>query len=109
MCVRQSFAIGGSGSTYIYGYCDAHYKTGMTKEECIEFVKNGELIFTLKIYMYSASIKSFSQKCVHGWCVCLREGWGMSQGTNEYLYAAGSQLYLAHLTETLYMYVYTYM
>lgn len=43
MCVRQPFAIGGSGSTYIYGYCDAHYKTGMTKEECIDFVKNGEL------------------------------------------------------------------
>ena len=29
----------GSGSTYIYGYCDAHFKQGMTKEECIEFVK----------------------------------------------------------------------
>ena len=42
MCVRQPFAIGGSGSTYIYGYCDAHYKKGMTKEECVEFVKNGE-------------------------------------------------------------------
>ena len=42
MCVRQPFAIGGSGSTYIYGYCDAHYKKGMTREECVEFVKNGE-------------------------------------------------------------------
>ena len=41
MCVRQPFAIGGSGSTYIYGYCDAHYKAGMTKEECTDFVKNG--------------------------------------------------------------------
>ncbi|XP_065890081.1 proteasome subunit beta type-6-like [Dysidea avara] len=39
MCLRQPFAIGGSGSTYIYGYCDAHFKQGMTKEECIEFVK----------------------------------------------------------------------
>ena len=29
----------GSGSTYIYGYCDAHFKQDMTKEECIEFVK----------------------------------------------------------------------
>eukprot|EP01112_Ceratiomyxa_fruticulosa_P023364 TRINITY_DN889_c0_g1_i1.p1 TRINITY_DN889_c0_g1~~TRINITY_DN889_c0_g1_i1.p1 ORF type:complete len:213 (-),score=54.62 TRINITY_DN889_c0_g1_i1:107-745(-) len=38
--VRQPFAIGGSGSTYIYGYCDATYKIGMTKEECKEFTKN---------------------------------------------------------------------
>eukprot|EP00168_Porphyra_purpurea_P012495 TRINITY_DN329_c0_g2_i6.p3 TRINITY_DN329_c0_g2~~TRINITY_DN329_c0_g2_i6.p3 ORF type:complete len:144 (-),score=20.53 TRINITY_DN329_c0_g2_i6:169-600(-) len=38
--VQQPFAIGGSGSTYIYGYCDANYKEGMTKEECQAFVKN---------------------------------------------------------------------
>ena len=37
--VKQPFAIGGSGSTYIYGYCDAHYKLGMKKEECQDFVK----------------------------------------------------------------------
>lgn len=36
----QPFAIGGSGSSYIYGYCDANYKEGMSKDECIEFVKN---------------------------------------------------------------------
>jgi len=40
MRVRQPFTIGGSGSTYIYGYCDTHYKEGMTKEECIQFVRN---------------------------------------------------------------------
>ncbi|KAL1921836.1 uncharacterized protein VTP21DRAFT_10478 [Calcarisporiella thermophila] len=37
---KQPFAIGGSGSSYIYGYCDKAYRDGMTKEECIEFVKN---------------------------------------------------------------------
>ncbi len=42
MCVRQPFAIGGSGSTYVYGHCDAQYKANMTKEECIEFVKNSK-------------------------------------------------------------------
>jgi len=31
----------GSGSTYVYGYCDANYKPGMTKEECLQFVTNG--------------------------------------------------------------------
>ncbi|KAF9896224.1 Proteasome subunit beta type-1, partial [Lobosporangium transversale] len=37
---RQPFAIGGSGSTYIYGYCDANFKDGMNREQCIDFVKN---------------------------------------------------------------------
>jgi 20S proteasome subunit beta 1 len=38
--VKQNFSIGGSGSTYIYGYCDANYKEGMTRDECHEFVRN---------------------------------------------------------------------
>jgi len=38
MIVRQPFTIGGSGSTYIYGHCDAAYKRNMTKEECMKFV-----------------------------------------------------------------------
>lgn len=40
MCIRQPFTIGGSGSTYIYGYCDANFRLGMTREECLTFVKN---------------------------------------------------------------------
>ena len=40
MCVRQSIAIGGSGSTYLYGHCDNTFKKGMSKEECIKFVAN---------------------------------------------------------------------
>ncbi|KAL4778909.1 nucleophile aminohydrolase [Aspergillus varians] len=36
---KQSYAIGGSGSTYIYGYCDANWKESMTEEEGIEFVR----------------------------------------------------------------------
>ena len=31
----------GSGSTYIYGHCDANFKPGMTKEECLHFATNG--------------------------------------------------------------------
>lgn len=42
MMVRQPFAIGGSGSSYIYGYVDATYREGMTKEECLQFTANGE-------------------------------------------------------------------
>eukprot|EP01105_Mastigella_eilhardi_P021943 TRINITY_DN5362_c0_g1_i1.p1 TRINITY_DN5362_c0_g1~~TRINITY_DN5362_c0_g1_i1.p1 ORF type:complete len:227 (+),score=70.18 TRINITY_DN5362_c0_g1_i1:42-683(+) len=36
--VKAPYAIGGSGSTYIFGYCDAHYKPGMTREETLDFV-----------------------------------------------------------------------
>nr|WCZ58410.1 proteasome subunit beta type-6 [Paratrimastix eleionoma] len=39
--VEQPFAIGGSGSTYIYGYCDRHFKENMSKEECVEFITQG--------------------------------------------------------------------
>ena len=66
--MRQPFAIGGSGSTYIYGYCDAHYKTGMTKEECTDFIKNGTFIFhysttteVLRMYIHKRNVgKGFS-------------------------------------------------
>ncbi|UQC86019.1 proteasome component PRE3 [Colletotrichum lupini] len=36
---KQSYAIGGSGSTYIYGYCDEHWKEGMEEKEAVDFVK----------------------------------------------------------------------
>jgi 20S proteasome subunit beta 1 len=36
---KQSYAIGGSGSTYIYGYCDAHWQEDMTEQEGVDFVK----------------------------------------------------------------------
>uniref|UniRef100_A0A6A7G4I6 proteasome endopeptidase complex n=1 Tax=Hirondellea gigas TaxID=1518452 RepID=A0A6A7G4I6_9CRUS len=39
--VQQNFAMGGSGSTYLYGWCDANYHPGMTKEQCEKFVIQG--------------------------------------------------------------------
>ena len=36
---KQSYAIGGSGSTYIYGYCDANWQEDMSEKEAVEFVK----------------------------------------------------------------------
>ncbi|KAF8252785.1 proteasome-domain-containing protein, partial [Wilcoxina mikolae CBS 423.85] len=36
---KQAYAIGGSGSTYIYGYCDANWKDGMNEAEAVAFVK----------------------------------------------------------------------
>ncbi|CCE80344.1 Piso0_003460 [Millerozyma farinosa CBS 7064] len=38
--VHQSdYAIAGSGSTFIYGWCNENYKPNMEKNECIEFIK----------------------------------------------------------------------
>ncbi|XP_039355800.1 proteasome subunit beta type-6 [Mauremys reevesii] len=40
MMVRQPFSVGGSGSSYIYGFVDASYKPGMSREECLSFTAN---------------------------------------------------------------------
>ena len=37
--VKESWAIGGSGSGYIYGFCDSNYRDGMSKNECLNFVR----------------------------------------------------------------------
>lgn len=39
MIVRQPIAIGGSGSTYVWGHVDATFKPNMNKEETVDFVK----------------------------------------------------------------------
>lgn len=36
-CVKLDFALGGSGSVYLYSFFDANYKPGMTKEQCLAF------------------------------------------------------------------------
>lgn len=36
--IEQKFAVGGSGSTYIFGYVDANFKENMSREEAEEFV-----------------------------------------------------------------------
>ncbi|KAK2588415.1 hypothetical protein KPH14_004416 [Odynerus spinipes] len=40
MCIRQPIAIGGSGSSYVYGYVDANYRPNMPKDECVTLVQN---------------------------------------------------------------------
>jgi 20S proteasome subunit beta 1 len=41
MIVRKSIYISGSGSIYAMGYLDANYRPNMSREECLEMVKNG--------------------------------------------------------------------
>lgn len=38
MLHRQDFAISGSGSSYITGYCDKHFRKGMNQNDCLNFV-----------------------------------------------------------------------
>lgn len=43
LLTRQPFAVGGSGSFYVYGFVDAEYRRGMSREECQKFVVNSKL------------------------------------------------------------------
>ncbi|XP_024120394.1 proteasome subunit beta type-6 [Oryzias melastigma] len=36
MLVRQPVSVGGSGSSYIYGYMDSNYKPGLSKDQCLD-------------------------------------------------------------------------
>eukprot|EP01115_Flamella_aegyptia_P013498 TRINITY_DN72260_c2_g2_i1.p1 TRINITY_DN72260_c2_g2~~TRINITY_DN72260_c2_g2_i1.p1 ORF type:complete len:235 (-),score=36.60 TRINITY_DN72260_c2_g2_i1:165-773(-) len=38
-CVKQPFAVGGSGSIYIYGQVDKNFRENMGKEEALHFVR----------------------------------------------------------------------
>lgn len=38
MCVREKCTIGGSGSSYIYGFIDSNFVENMEKEQCVSFV-----------------------------------------------------------------------
>ncbi|KAK9474413.1 nucleophile aminohydrolase [Dipodascopsis tothii] len=37
---KQEYAIAGSGSTYIYGFCDRNFKSNMTRDQTVDFVKS---------------------------------------------------------------------
>ncbi|XP_017096817.1 proteasome subunit beta type-6 [Drosophila bipectinata] len=39
MLTREACTIGGSGSSFIYGFVREHYRQNMSKEECVDFVK----------------------------------------------------------------------
>lgn len=39
--ISRNFATSGSGSLFIYGYCDSNFKEGFTLEEAKRFAVNG--------------------------------------------------------------------
>lgn len=47
MMVRDKCTIGGSGSSYVYGFIKEFYKEGMQKEECVDFVKRSIIFFLI--------------------------------------------------------------
>lgn len=49
--IQHSTHTTGSGSTYVYGYCDATYQEGWNQEQTVQFVKNS----TLALYFSSRS------------------------------------------------------
>lgn len=49
--MRQKYALGSSGSTYILSQCDAEYRDGMSRSETQQFVARG----TLSPHLYSLS------------------------------------------------------
>lgn len=52
LLTRQPFAVGGSGSSYVYGFVDAEYRKGMSKEECQQFVVSSKFVFYRKYKKY---------------------------------------------------------
>lgn len=41
MLVRQPVSVGGSGSSYIYGFMDSNYKPGLSKDQCLDLTTKG--------------------------------------------------------------------
>ncbi|QFZ29441.1 putative proteasome subunit beta type-1 [Clavispora lusitaniae] len=37
---KQEYAIAGSGSTFIYGWCDKNFRPQMEKDECVSFIRS---------------------------------------------------------------------
>ena len=68
---RQPWAIGGSGSTYVYGYCDATYQEGWDRDQTVEFVKNSAFTYmrlmVVRSYFHSPRAGHVSRWIVW-WC-----------------------------------------
>lgn len=49
---RQNIVLSGSGSAYIYGYCDTYFRTGMSRQDARAFLKGA---VTLAMYRDNSS------------------------------------------------------
>lgn len=46
LLARLPFAVGGSGSSYVYGFVDAEYRRGMSRQEAQQLVLNSGFVVT---------------------------------------------------------------
>ena len=46
---KADWAIGGSGSSYIYGFCDSTWQPGWGKEKTVDFVRDGQRSISLSL------------------------------------------------------------
>ncbi|XP_051728355.1 proteasome subunit beta type-9-like [Ctenopharyngodon idella] len=70
---RQPFAVGGSGSFYIYGFVDAEYRAGMTRQESQEFVISSLSLAMSRdgssggvAYLVTIDSEGVEEKCILG-------------------------------------------
>ena len=61
--IRQPVAIGGSGSSYVYGFVDSNYKPGMTKDEAVAFATNSKQI-QIKIHLWLSKLTKTKRNCL---------------------------------------------
>jgi hypothetical protein len=52
MLQRLPISIGGSGSTYLYGFVDARFKPNMKKDDCLKFVSEGMFVCLLLFVVF---------------------------------------------------------
>lgn len=63
LLTRQPFAIGGSGSWYVYGFVDAEYRRGMSKEESQKFVVDSKFLFLRALCFCQINEALFTASC----------------------------------------------
>ena len=78
--VQQKWAISGSGSTYIYGYCDSTWKENMNRDEAVQFCING---------MSHLSYFILSYPCTHTYFVTCHTYTALTRATFRDGYSGG--------------------
>jgi hypothetical protein len=63
----------GSGSTYVYGYCDATYKEKMNEEETVTFVKNSECNIETPVLCLRTGLTDLVHSCLPNSLVACHE------------------------------------
>uniref|UniRef100_A0A671N4A3 Uncharacterized protein n=1 Tax=Sinocyclocheilus anshuiensis TaxID=1608454 RepID=A0A671N4A3_9TELE len=66
MILEQAFTIGGSGSTFIYGYADAKFKPGMTREESLSLAMDSDNVSGGVVHLAIVTEKGAERQLIPG-------------------------------------------